>query len=52
VGNIYLFVGDRTTFPGKDYSLATALRQHPNGRVVEVKCWNETAKLLKTKAFA
>ena len=50
--NKIIFVGDRTTFPGNDYSLATALRQHPNGHVVEVKCWNETAKLLKTEAFA
>lgn len=46
------FVGDRIPFPGNDYSLAIALQQHPNGATYEVESWQDTAKLLKTEAFA
>jgi len=46
------FVGDRTTFPGNDYSLAIALEQHTNGYSYSVESWQDTAKLLKTEAFA
>ena len=46
------FVGDRIPFPGNDYALATALRQHPNGATYEVYSWQDTLKLLKTEAFA
>ena len=47
-----LFVGDRIPFPGNDYALATALRQHSNGSAYEVETWEDTAELLKTEAFA
>ena len=50
--NKIVFVGDRIAFPGNDYALATALRQHPNGAAYEVESWQDTAKLLKTEAFA
>ena len=46
------FVGDRIPFPGNDYSLAAALRQHPNGAAYEVESWKDTAELLKTEPFA
>jgi len=46
------FVGDRIPAPGNDHSLAQALRQHPNGSAYEVETWQDTAELLKTKAFA
>ncbi len=46
------FVGDRIPFPGNDYSLATALQQSKNGFAYEVETWEDTAELLKTKAFA
>ncbi len=46
------FVGDRIEFPGNDYSLAIALEQHKNGYAHRVKSWQDTAELLKTKAFA
>jgi phosphomannomutase len=46
------FVGDRIPFPGNDHSLAAALREHPNGAAYEVETWQDTAELLKTKAFA
>ena len=46
------FVGDRIPAPGNDYTLAQALRQHPNGAAYEVETWEDTAELLKTKAFA
>ena len=46
------FVGDRIPFPGNDHSLAAALREHPNGAAYEVESWEDTAELLKTKAFA
>ena len=45
------FVGDRIPFPGNDYSLAAALRQHPNGAAYEVESWKDTAELLKTPPF-
>lgn len=51
-GNKIVFVGDRMIFPGNDYALATALRQHPNGAAYEVNRWQDTAELLKTEAFA
>ena len=50
--NQILFVGDRITFPGNDYALATALEQHENGSAYEVESWQDTAELLKTEAFA
>ena len=50
--NQIIFVGDRILFPGNDYALATALRQHPNGTACEVKSWQDTAELLKTEPFA
>tara|TARA_R100000008_G_scaffold802_3_gene664 strand:- start:32 stop:790 length:759 start_codon:yes stop_codon:yes gene_type:complete len=50
--NEIIFVGDRIPFPGNDCSLATALRQHNNGRAIEVGAWEDTAKLLKTEPFA
>ena len=50
--NKIVFVGDRIEFPGNDYSLATSLQQHQNGSVYEVEKWEDTAELLKTKAFA
>ena len=50
--NQMLFVGDRIPFPGNDYALATALRQHSNGSAYEVETWEDTAELLKTEAFA
>ena len=46
------FVGDRIPFPGNDYSLAKALINHPNGVTHAVESWEDTAKLLKTGAFA
>lgn len=46
------FVGDRIPAPGNDHTLAQALREHPNGEAYEVKTWEDTAKLLKSKAFA
>ena len=46
------FTGDRIPFPGNDHSLAIALQQHPNGVTHEVDSWQDTAELLKTKAFA
>jgi phosphomannomutase len=46
------FVGDRIPFPGNDYSLAEALRQHPNGTAHSVECWQDTSELLKTEPFA
>jgi len=46
------FVGDRIPFPGNDHSLASALREHPNGAAYEVESWKDTAELLKTEAFA
>ena len=36
------FFGDRTHFPGNDYSLAEILRQHPNGEVIHVDSWKDT----------
>ena len=50
--NEIIFVGDRIPFPGNDYALAMALRQHPNGYAYEVEKWEDTAELLKTEAFA
>jgi phosphomannomutase len=50
--NKIIFVGDRIPFPGNDYALATALRQHPNGSAYEVESWQDTAELLKTEPFA
>jgi len=50
--NEIVFVGDRIPFPGNDYALAVALRQHPNGSAYEVETWEDTAVLLKTDAFA
>ncbi len=50
--NEIIFVGDRIPFPGNDYALATALRQHPNGSAHEVETWQDTAELLKTEPFA
>jgi phosphomannomutase len=47
-----VFVGDRVTFPGNDYSLAEAVKQHPHGKVFEVDSWQDTAALLKTDLFA
>ena len=47
-----VFVGDRISFPGNDYALAEALRDHPNGKAIEVGCWQDTAALLKTNLFA
>ena len=49
--NSIVFVGDRIPFPGNDYSLATALQQHPNGSAYEVESWEDTAELLKTDPF-
>jgi hypothetical protein len=49
--NNIIFVGDRIPFPGNDCSLATTLRQHPNGSAYEVETWEDTAKLLKTSPF-
>jgi len=46
------FFGDRTYFPGNDYSLAEILRNHPNGEVIAVETWEDTAELLKTEPFA
>tara|TARA_B100001094_G_scaffold187226_1_gene181454 strand:+ start:3782 stop:4540 length:759 start_codon:yes stop_codon:yes gene_type:complete len=46
------FVGDRIAYPGNDHSLAEKLKQHPNGVTHEVDSWQDTAELLKTKAFA
>ncbi len=51
-GNRIVFVGDRIPFPGNDHSLATALQQSPNGAAFEVESWEDTMRLLKTKAFA
>ena len=51
-GNQVIFVGDRMIFPGNDYALAIALKQHRNGEAYEVKSWQDTAELLKTEAFA
>tara|TARA_R110000824_G_scaffold314264_1_gene501124 strand:- start:56 stop:847 length:792 start_codon:yes stop_codon:yes gene_type:complete len=45
------FVGDRIPFPGNDYPLAQRLKEHPNGEIYEVEKWQDTAELLKTKAF-
>tara|TARA_A100001011_G_scaffold385744_2_gene460304 strand:+ start:15744 stop:16502 length:759 start_codon:yes stop_codon:yes gene_type:complete len=45
------FVGDRIPFPGNDYSLAQALREHPNGATYEVETWKDTSELLKTEPF-
>ena len=50
--NEIIFVGDRIPFPGNDYALAIALRQHPNGSAYEVETWRDTAELLKTEPFA
>ena len=50
--NEIIFVGYRIPFPGNDYALATALRQHPNGSAYEVESWEDTAELLKNEAFA
>ena len=50
--NRMVFVGDRIAFPGNDFSIATALRQHPNGEAYEVESWEDTEKLLKTLPFA
>jgi len=50
--NEIIFVGDRIPFPGNDCSLAMTLRQHNNGRAVEVNTWQDTVKLLKTEPFA
>lgn len=47
-----IFVGDRITFPGNDYSLAKVLREHTNGHAIEVESWKDTAKLLSTDLFA
>ena len=46
------FVGDRIPSPGNDYTLAQALREHPNGAAYEVETWEDTAELLKTEPFA
>ena len=50
--NKIVFVGDRIPIPGNDSALAIILQQHPNGSVCEVESWKDTAKLLKTPAFA
>jgi len=50
--NSIIFVGDRIPFPGNDHSLATALRQSPNGIAYEVETWEDTVELLKTPPFA
>ena len=47
-----VFVGDRVAFPGNDYSLAKVLEEHPNGISINVKSWQDTAKLLSTDLFA
>ncbi len=49
--NKIVFVGDRIAFPGNDYALATALRQHPNGEAYEVETWEDTQKLLMGPPF-
>ena len=46
-----VFVGDRISFPGNDYSLASVLQEHPNGHAVEVEKWQDTAALLGTSLF-
>jgi phosphomannomutase len=47
-----IFVGDRISFPGNDYSIAEELKRHSNGASYEVESWNDTEKLLKTEPFA
>jgi phosphomannomutase len=47
-----IFVGDRISFPGNDYSLAKVLHEHTNGHAIEVESWKDTAKLLSTDLFA
>ena len=41
------FFGDRTYFPGNDYSLAEILRNHPNGEVIAVETWEDTQRWIK-----
>jgi len=47
-----VFVGDRISFPGNDYSLAEEVMRCPNGEAIEVESWRDTAALLNTDLFA
>tara|TARA_Y100001938_G_C8090558_1_gene434765 strand:+ start:2609 stop:3367 length:759 start_codon:yes stop_codon:yes gene_type:complete len=49
--NKVIFFGDRITFPGNDYPLATALNEYKSACSYEVKDWQETAHILNTSQF-
>tara|TARA_Y100000004_G_C8863028_1_gene389915 strand:+ start:176 stop:928 length:753 start_codon:yes stop_codon:yes gene_type:complete len=50
--NHMIFVGDRVAYPGNDYPLAKVLKEHPNGTVIGVESWRDTAEVLESDLFA